>query len=355
MNQSQNQNRAKRFARPTAFSLAALAVLTMPALAQHAHEPIPGFEYAPPGFIPPPVNPAGATLSRVALGEGVYAIVSDRPPVDSAGFVVGDDSVLVIDAHLNERMAGQILTLVREVTDKPIAYLVHTNFHGDHTFGNTAFPESTTIVAHAKTAHGMADFASEYIVMHSAVRGDKAVLPTRAPRLPTLTFETSLTIDLGGRTVQLHHFGPANTPGDTIVYEPETRTAWTGNFILGKKLVPLMLDVGAGPYLEALSAFARELDVKTIVPGHAPPTDASVTGEWLAYLNEMLVTVRQAIADGDTLDQLLEAYTLNDKWIPGADTPFAPIRPVMQGFHRLNIAQTYREESARLTGLAQTD
>ena len=89
----------------------------------------------PEGFFLPPINPTGATLVTQELSPGVYALLSDKPPVDNSGFVVGKRGVLVIDAHINGEMAGKIQQAVRAVTDKPILYLVNTNFHGDHTFG----------------------------------------------------------------------------------------------------------------------------------------------------------------------------------------------------------------------------
>ena len=74
----------------------------------------------PPGFVPPPLHPEGVRLKTEAVAEGVYALLSSKPPVDNAGFVVGERGVLVIDAHIDKTMAQQILDAVREVTDKPI-------------------------------------------------------------------------------------------------------------------------------------------------------------------------------------------------------------------------------------------
>ena len=116
---------------------------------------------APPGFIPPPLNPTEARLETKELAPGVYGLLSSKPPVDNSGFVVGEHGVLVIDAHINGAMAGLIQTAVRQVTNKPILYVVNTNYHGDHTFGNYAFPQETLIVAQQKTAEIMRDFERE--------------------------------------------------------------------------------------------------------------------------------------------------------------------------------------------------
>ena len=113
------------------------------------------------GFIPPPLNPSGARLETKELAPGVYGLLSSKPPVDNSGFVVGEHGVLVIDAHVNGAMAGLIQTAVRQVTNKPILYVVNTNYHGDHTFGNYAFPQETLIVAQQKTGEIMRGFERE--------------------------------------------------------------------------------------------------------------------------------------------------------------------------------------------------
>ena len=106
----------------------------------------------PEGFTPFFLNPTGARLETKELSPGVYALLSSIPNVDNVGFVVGEKDALVIDAHISLEMARQIQERVREVTDKPIRYLVNSNYHGDHTFGNCAFPEETIIVQHRATA-----------------------------------------------------------------------------------------------------------------------------------------------------------------------------------------------------------
>ena len=112
----------------TAFTLLLLMVLAHQAAAQ-----------APKGFIPPPLKPTQARLETKQLAPGVYALLSNKPPVDNSGFVAGERGVLVIDAHINGAMAQQIQSAVRRVTEKPILYLVNTNYQAI-TRSETCFP-----------------------------------------------------------------------------------------------------------------------------------------------------------------------------------------------------------------------
>ncbi len=337
--------------RTTIAALLALAVGSVaPALAQgpaHTHNPLAD---APEGFFPPPLHPGGVTLHTHRLGEGVYALLSDKPPTDNAGFIVGDESVLVVDAHINPQMAQQIIDSVRRVTDKPIAFLVNTNYHGDHTFGNIAFPTSTTIIAHEATAAGMANHEVERQLMLQTVSGDTEALLGVELRLPDITFEDHLTINLGGRVVEVYHFGPGNTPGDTVVYEPATRTAWTGNLVISGS-VPPMFETDAATYLKTITAFASELDVKTIIPGHGVPADgAEQLAIYQAYLGDLLTKVREQVREGHTLEQTLARVPLDDRWLPELGSPLSGIVPILRGFHRLNVKRTYDALVAKNNG-----
>ena len=109
----------------------------------------------------------------------------------------------MIDAHINGQMARQIQDAVREVTSKPILYVVNTNYHGDHTFGNYAFPAETLIVAHRETAERMRDFQHEKEFVLAAVANDASVLDGVRPRLPDVVFDDYLRLDLGGRIVEI--------------------------------------------------------------------------------------------------------------------------------------------------------
>ena len=111
----------------------------------------------------PNLDPAGVRLVPRFLGRAVYALLASKMPRDNSGVVVGSRGALVIDAGINRTMAGQIQEHVRRLTDKPLLYLVNTNYHGDHTFGNYAFPSSVEVVAHRKTSDSKNDLVPDRI------------------------------------------------------------------------------------------------------------------------------------------------------------------------------------------------
>ena len=302
--------------------------------------------HAPQGFVPPPLNPVGARLETKELARGVYGLLSSKPPVDNSGFVVGEHGVLVIDAHINGAMAGLIQTAVRQVTDKPILYVVNTNYHGDHTFGNSAFPQETLIVAQQKTAEIMRDFEREKQFLLPYVDNDRTVFSDVRLRLPDLVLNEYLELDLGGRVVELHHLGHGNTPGDTVVYVPEARVAWTGNLIVGEGNIPFLIEGGAGAYLETIAKFAHTLEVGTIIPGHGLQTSGQSLSRYLSYLSELIEAVRKAIRAGQSLEEALAANPLGQKYTQDAAGPNSPLvaqfAAFRNGLHRWNVWRTYQ-------------
>jgi cyclase len=297
----------------------------------------------PSGWLPPPVNPTSVDLITRELSPGVYALLSTRPPVDNGGFIVGSRGVLVIDAHINATMANKILAAVRKVIDKPILYLVNTNAHGDHTFGNYAFPDTTTIIAQRETAKAMRQFEEEKKNLLPAVNGDKNIFAEVRLRLPDVVYDTHMKIDLGERTVELHHFGHGNTPGDTVVYSPDAKAAWTGNLVFGTATIPWAIEGQTGAYLKTLARLKQTLDIQTLVPGHGVITTGAMIDFSLNYLATHIEEVRRAIHAGRTLEETLALTALDERFLPAEDSPLALIRPLTKGFHRWNVKKTYLE------------
>lgn len=329
-----------------ALQKAALATMIVAGLALPAAAETSFGGFKPPaGWLPPPVHPASAELTTRKIAPGVYALLATRPPVDNSGFIVGTRGVLVIDAHINATMANKIQRAVRKVTDKPILYLVNTNAHGDHTFGNYAFPDTTTIIAHRKTAEAMRHFEEEKKNLLAPVNGDKTVYGNARLRLPDVVFDNYLKIDLGGRIVEVHHFGHGNTPGDTIVYSPEAKAAWTGNMIFGTSTIPWAIEGKTGEYLNSVVRLKQALDIETLVPGHGVITTGSMVDFSLSYLATHIEDVRRAIREGRSLEETLAVSTLDERFLPPKDSPLAGIRPLASGFHRWNVKKTYLELS----------
>ena len=303
--------------------------------AQLAEPPSP-----PPGFMPPPLNPNGVQLETRQLGEGVYALLSNTPFADNAGFVVGNDAVLVIDSHFNGIMGQQIIDAVRAVTDLPIRYLLNTNAFGDHVFGNYVFPANTKIVAYQGTIDALQISSVTGIArtMRGTVGGDMSVFDGVELRLPEIGFDKFWSVDLGGKVVEMHWFGPSMSPNDSVVYLPREKIAWTANLIFGAGTIPWARSGGVEAYHSTLTKMAATIAPTTIVSGHGAITDGEAVTRYLSYLDNVLKSAARAVENGESAESLYASAAIDDNLSIAAD-----LQQLMTGFHRWNLKAAFAE------------
>jgi cyclase len=302
-------------------------------------------EERPAGYIGPDLNPAGLELEPQMLSEGVYALMANTPPKDNNGVIIGERGALVIDAGINGDIARQIQHIIQQLTDKPLLYVVNTTYHGDHSFGNSAFPAEVKIVSSRQNRASMRDLEREKRIRSENMKGNLAALADVVEwRLPDIFFDHFMAIDLGNKIVELWHFGPGNAPGDTIVYIPDAQVAWTGNFTVKDGFAPMLLEGGPGPYIETIQKMQATLPAKILIPGHGPIAEAGSALESLvAYLQTLQQQVSADIKQGLSLDETLAAHPLPDTMLLPPTNPLAPVANSYNiHAHRLNVLATYR-------------
>ena len=294
----------------------------------------------PPWFIPPPLDPTGVELETKKLDEGVYALLSNTPFADNAGFIVGKDCVLVVDAHFNGEMGLQIIEAVKKVTNLPIKYLVNLNAFGDHVFGNYVFPESTVIISHEKTLKFLKDNSldARKKIISVTVEGDMNVFKDVKDRLPTLTFSKKMSLDLGEKIVELHYFGPGMSPSDSVLYVPSSKIAWTGNLVFGKGSIPWARSEQLRDYLETMKNFEKTIKPVIIVSGHGKIADENIVEKYINYLNDVIVVSKQLHEDKENINKFVSKLSLSSKIKIEDD-----IRDLMEGFHKWNVLNAYKQ------------
>lgn len=253
-------------------------------------------------------------LESQELKPGVYAVIpteahdkvpQGRPAATSGGFIVGSRGVLVVDTMLSARLAGQLIGLIREVTDLPIRYIVNTSYHGDHCYGNYVFPETACVVQHPATRDYVAQYFDEDRAFMMQYFGRGRGIEEVVPRDADLLVENDLTIDLGGISVEIRHFGFAQTDGDLFVYVPEREVLFTGNPLIAKKpALPWLLDGRHRESLATMRAVQESLPANaTVVPGHGLPLTRDDMTFTIDYLSTLDRVVSAAIKEGLTLEQ----------------------------------------------------
>jgi len=265
----------------------------------------------------PPWDAALVNLTSKELGPGVFAVlpddVFDKDHVaTTAGFVVGERGVLVIESMLNGNLASQLIGLVRQVTTKPIRFLVNTSYHGDHAYGNYVFPESTAILQHPATKRYMDEHFEDDRRFMIALMGKGKGIELVQPRTADVVVPEMVTIDLGSRIVEVRHLGFAQTPGDLVVWAPDAKVLWVGNMIQAPSpALPWLLE---GRHHDTIDTLSRVRDFlpadATIVPGHGRPMPPAGIEFPLRYLRELDGSVRKALDEGRSLEDALEAVAM---------------------------------------------
>jgi glyoxylase-like metal-dependent hydrolase (beta-lactamase superfamily II) len=239
------------------------------------------------------------------IGNGIWAaIVSDEGLAGgNAGFVIGDDGVLVIDTFQDPRPAKALLADIRKLTPLPIRFVVNTHYHLDHVNGNDVFAAAgATIVAHRNVRAWM---RTENIKML-----DPPVTPEKKARveslaLPTVVHDSHLDLYLGSRRINVRYY-PGHTGGDSVVWIPDAHLVFCGD-MLWKQHVPNLIDATTKAWVESLDAMQKDYGPSTWVPGHGGIANAQDVLTFRKYLADLRTNVRLEAAAGKSGDALVQA------------------------------------------------
>jgi cyclase len=265
----------------------------------------------------PPWDAALVNLFSKELAPGVLAVLPDDVfskdhVATTAGFVIGERGVLVIESMLNGDLASQLIGLVRKATNKPIRYLVNTSYHGDHAYGNFVFPESTVILQHPATKRYIDDHFEEDRRFMLGLMGEGRGIERVQARSGDVLVSDRIDVDLGGRTVEVRHVGFAQTPGDLVVWVPDAKVLWVGNMIQAPSpALPWLLEGRHRDTIETLSRVRAFLpDDATIIPGHGRPMRPADMEFSLSYLRELDGLVRESVDAGHSAEEALQAVEM---------------------------------------------
>jgi glyoxylase-like metal-dependent hydrolase (beta-lactamase superfamily II) len=170
------------------------------------------------------------TVSFSEVGDGIWAYTAQGDP--NSGVIIGDRSVMIVEAQATPRLANKVIEKVRSVTDKPISHVVLTHYHAVRVLGASAYNADQIIMSDAARAmvieRGQEDWDSEFQRFPRLFEGHESI-----PGLtyPTTTFSEAMTVYLGNRRIDLMHLGRAHTAGDIVVHVPDQNVMFTGDIV----------------------------------------------------------------------------------------------------------------------------
>jgi cyclase len=293
------------------------------------------------------------------IADGVYAAIA-RPAYKincNAAIIILGDSVLVVDTHSKPSAARALIEQIKKLTPKPVKFVVNTHFHWDHYQGNEAYPSSwpagVEIISSEATRQsiqriGIPRVKNEIVNMPQEIANLKkdlekttgaeqkktieenireaeayfGELKSMQITLPTMTFDRSLILHRGARTVEILWLGRAHTDGDVFVFLPNEKVIVTGDALHG--WTPFMGDSYPYDWIETLDA-AEKLDFHTVLGGHGDVMHGKLRFElWKAYFHDLMDRTAAVYSEGATLEEAKKSVSdfLIKKYAPQFDPKF---------------------------------
>lgn len=256
----------------------------------------------------PPSAGASLPFTLKPLGHGIYAAIdnSKGEAGANAGFVVGDEAVLVVDTFENAAAAQALLGEIRMLSKLPIKFVVNTHYHLDHVAGNAVFAkEGAVIVAH----HNVPSWIhTENLKFLGKDIKPEQKTEVEALAAPDVLYDSSMELRVGATLVRVEYF-PGHTGGDSIVMvqQDKSTVVFCGD-LFWRQTLPNLIDASTLPWLETLSVlskFAAESPI-TFVPGHGDPgmsTDVAAFRGYLADLREWVGAAKKEGKSGASLSE----------------------------------------------------
>ena len=225
----------------------------------------------------------------VKITDNIYSYVDAEKPTPAtsyganAGIVVGEEAVLVIDTLISSKEAKKFINDIKEVTGKPVRYVVNTHYHLDHSLGNSEFKKlGANIISQSNCKSKMEETqetniknAKDYGLTENDMEGTVIAYPD-------ITFSEEMEVDLGGLKVKLIYVTHSHTTGSAIIYIPARKTLFTGD-ILFTDFHPYMADGNIDGWIRTLD-YILTLNPDYIIPGHGPVSGNKEIKDMKQYL-----------------------------------------------------------------------
>ena len=244
------------------------------------------------------------------LSDHAYAYTAEGDP--NTGIIIGDDSVMVIDTQATPVMAQDVIRRIREVTDKPIKYVLLSHYHAVRVLGASAYGAEHIIAS---------EDTRDLIVERGQFDKDSEI--GRFPRLfqnvesvpdgltwPTMTFNQKMTLWLGKLEVQILQLGRGHTKGDTVAWLPQEKILFSGDLV-EFDATPYAGDAYFQDWPQTLDNIAA-LKPEKLVPGRGAAlqtpgqVQAGLAGT-RAFISDLYASVKEGAAKGEDLRKVYEA------------------------------------------------
>jgi cyclase len=218
--------------------------------------------------------------------------------------LVGRDGLVLVDAKV-QPWHQMILTALKQLSDKPVRYVIDTHCHGDHTSGNAAFQrEGATVIAHRNVRERLA--------------APSRCSPRPGTGLPTVTFDSEMTLYIDDEEIRIIKLPAGHTDGDAMIYFKKANVVETGDAFIGVGFVASSLpgssSTEGGNMVGVIDALRKIVKLipegAKVIPGHGAQASMNDVRHSLQVLEAMENAIQHQISAGKTLDEILKMDVL---------------------------------------------
>src|SRR5215831_7759487 len=239
---------------------------------------------------------APSKLNTIKITDDLYVIHNDFVPGNTTALIT-NEGVLLVDDKFEIDFAN-IVAEVKKITSQPIKYVVNTHHHADHSGSNAKMQGmNVQVVASEQARANMVD--------------------GKQPGLPAMVFDRHAHIYIGGKNVELYHFGRAHTDGDVVVLFPAERTLAAGDMFTFGDATPELIDYsGGGSAKEWTSTLdsVLQLDFDAAVPGHGVVTTKAEMRKFRDSTLRLRNRVHELVTQKKSRDDIAKAMRAEFHW-----------------------------------------
>lgn len=248
-----------------------------------------------------------AEVTTEEVSEGFYVLFGLGGNIAVSS---GEDGVLIVDDQFPELIPA-IEKVINGLGGKEIDFAVNTHWHFDHAEGNLALgPGGTKIISHANSREMM---QGDHVINLVVAAYEQKAYPQNA--LPVITFQRDMQLHFNNQQIDLLHFGPAHTTGDTAIIFRGDNAVHLGD-VFNNAGYPF-IDAGNGGGIDGVIEFCtRVLEVidkdTVVIPGHGPITDYATLEAYVAMLSDVRGKIAGLIESGASLEDIYAAKPTAD-------------------------------------------
>jgi len=243
---------------------------------------------------------AKVEVKATKVAGNVYVLTGSGGNI---GATVGDDGVALIDDQFAP-LAPKIQAALRQLSPRPVRFVINTHWHGDHTGGNPVFAETATIMAHLNVRKRLLTGGKTSFVEFPPVTG-KA--------LPVVTFEQGLSLWWNGEEIRALHPGIGHTDGDSVIWFTRSNVVHMGDdYFAGMfPFVDLASGGSVTKLIESVDVILGQIPAEAkVIPGHGPVTGVAELRGYRGMLDGVVAAVRKGLASGKTVEQMQKEKVL---------------------------------------------